>query len=203
MVKVTQMTNKEFEQCSSCLKSNEETVVYKVETGKTSQCVSAIKLCKECLNELGEQITLIMDNEDLFTVRVIEFQDLEAVKELDELSGNGVYDTIKDYEEEVADYEYAWGAFLNGELIGYCTLGGADEYDDAKDGDLCLSDVFIKEEYRGNGYGTALVEESLKQHSESGNVFADLLDSNLMYFYGPLGFEGLDEFYSTIYLKRI
>lgn len=205
MVKVSLMTNEDFSQCSSCLKNNEETNIYKVEIGKTPQNVSVVKLCNECLLELDKQITAIVNTNNEITVRVIQYNELDAVQELDELSGNNVYDMIVDYEEEVADYEYAWGAFLGDKLIGYCTIGGADEYDDFaeyKNGDLCLSDVFIREEYRGNGYGSILVEESLKQYSEPGNAFADILDVELLHFYEPLGFVSLGEFCETIYKKR-
>lgn len=48
--------NEEFIQCSSCLKSTEETDIYKIEIGKTKYQTSTLKLCQECLINLGNQI---------------------------------------------------------------------------------------------------------------------------------------------------
>lgn len=57
MVDVEKMDGKEeFIQCSSCLKSTEETDIYKIEVGKTKHQTSILKLCYECLMNLGNQI---------------------------------------------------------------------------------------------------------------------------------------------------
>lgn len=57
MVNVEKMDSKEeFIQCSSCLKSTEETDIYKIEVGKTKHQTSILKLCHECLMDLGNQI---------------------------------------------------------------------------------------------------------------------------------------------------
>jgi hypothetical protein len=57
MVNVGKMNDKEeFIQCSSCLKSTEETDIYKIEVGKTKHQTSILKLCHECLMDLGNQI---------------------------------------------------------------------------------------------------------------------------------------------------
>lgn len=127
-------------------------------------------------------------------VRTIRFADLDAVKELDEMTGNDVFDMIDDDEESVNEQDYAWGAFLNGELIGYCTLGGAEEFEDDfdiyVDDDLCLGDVFIKEEYRRKGYGTELVAKAIAAKTTNGeSIFATILDTDLMSFYESLGFK--------------
>lgn len=126
-------------------------------------------------------------------IRPVRFTDLEAVKVLDELSGNSVFDMTDDEEAGVNEQDYTWGAFLNGELIGYCTLGGAEEFEDEfdiyKDEDLCLGDVFIKGEYRGKGYGTELVIKSIATKTTHGeSVFATILDDDVLHFYESLGF---------------
>lgn len=56
MVKVSLMTNEDFEQCSSCLKSTEETALYQVEIGKTMASTISLKLCHQCLLELEKEI---------------------------------------------------------------------------------------------------------------------------------------------------
>ena len=55
MVNIEKMNGKEeFIQCASCMKSTEETDIYKIEVGKT-KCQTSI-LCHECLMDLGNQI---------------------------------------------------------------------------------------------------------------------------------------------------
>ncbi len=55
--------NEEFIQCSSCLKSTEETDVYKIEVGKTKNQTIILKLCRDCLMDLGNQIYEIYKEE--------------------------------------------------------------------------------------------------------------------------------------------
>ena len=50
------MNDEEFIQCASCMKSTEETNIYKIEIGKTIRQTSILKLCHECLMDLGNQI---------------------------------------------------------------------------------------------------------------------------------------------------
>lgn len=130
-----------------------------------------------------------------FRVRALTEEDVKQVAGLDELSGNSVADML-DCEE------YAWGVFAGQELIGYCTIGGAEEYDDYaeyKFGDLLLSDVFVKEEFRSKGVASALVEEVLSRcvaHNEK--VFITILDDNLAEFYKKLGFVTIDALGGTM-----
>lgn len=56
MVNVEKMNDKEFIQCVSCMKSTEETEIYKIAVGKTKHQTSSLKLCHECLMDLGNQI---------------------------------------------------------------------------------------------------------------------------------------------------
>lgn len=59
MIDIELMDKEEFRQCSSCLKSTEETDVYKIEIGKTMRQTSTLKLCSECLKELKDKISRI------------------------------------------------------------------------------------------------------------------------------------------------
>ena len=56
MVEVKKLDRQEFLQCSSCLKSTEDIDIYKIEVGKTKRQTSILKLCQNCLVQLGDQI---------------------------------------------------------------------------------------------------------------------------------------------------
>ena len=61
-------------------------------------------------------------------IRPLLVRDLEQVQFLDSLSGNYVQQWIeKDDEGTDLDNAYAWGYFKWDRLIGYCTIGGADD----------------------------------------------------------------------------
>jgi len=55
--------NEEFIQCSSCLESTEKTDIYKIEVGKTKNQTTILKLCRDCLMDLGNQIYEIYQEE--------------------------------------------------------------------------------------------------------------------------------------------
>lgn len=121
---------------------------------------------------------------------------LEQVVELDELSGNDVEQWLEDNED------YAWGLFQGDELVGYCTIGGADDcptmiedYEGKTDDSLLLSDVYVKPEYRGNGYASQMIQEVLEKRNaeEQELVFLALLDDGLSKFYEKFGFRWVDE----------
>lgn len=59
MINIELMDKEDFRQCSSCLKSIEETDIYKIEIGKTMRQTTTLKLCSECLKELGNKINRI------------------------------------------------------------------------------------------------------------------------------------------------
>jgi len=101
-------------------------------------------------------------------------------------------------------------------LIGCCTIGGADCEDDLEElsywdeEDLVLSNVFIKEEFRGNGFGKKMIESVLLLDGNSEhNMFAYLLDSDLNMFYRKLGFMNafndgeIDDDYTIVKLKAL
>jgi len=128
-----------------------------------------------------------------FYVRGLNYIDKEEILALDEQSYNdiSVYGDIynrllEDEGEDTEESVYYFGAFLDDKLIGYCTIGGADEYYD--EGSL-LSDVFIDENYRSKGYGTKMCEAIIKKHGEY-PVYIDVLD-NQDYFYKKMGFKSI------------
>jgi GNAT superfamily N-acetyltransferase len=137
-----------------------------------------------------------MEEQDL-QVRKLKGKDVSAGKEMDEASGFYVAQWLEDLEsdEEASD---AYGLFLDGELIGYCTLGYADGLDITTDYDSrLLSDVYVKPEYRHLGYGSKIVSEALQQETDCRyhDTYLTYLHDRLEDFYKPLGFvhaEGTD-----------
>lgn len=130
-------------------------------------------------------------------IRLIGRSDLQDVANMDERSGFSVFELLKDKEpDEFSDYAY--GAFLEGELIGYCTVGGAEEYarfGKYRNGDLCLSDVWVNEEYRDKHVGSLLVTYAIRMEYKDvrRNVFATILNDADFPFYASLGFSVLDK----------
>lgn len=132
------------------------------------------------------------------TIKPLTENDRPAVQALDELSNDYVEQWLEDNED------YAWGAFLDGKLIGYCTTGYADNCGDAiekhpKHGcdSILLSDVFILPEYRRKKYATMMIKEALDlRHQCDGNpnenVFLTVLYDGLAALYEPLGFTFID-----------
>lgn len=135
--------------------------------------------------------------EDTLIIRLIGRSDLSDVAEMDARSGFSVFDLLKDKEpDEFTDYAY--GAFLAGKLIGYCTVGGAEEYacfKQYRDGDLCLSDVWVDEEYREKHVGSLLVTYAIRMEYQDvrRNVFATILNDADFPFYASLGFSTLND----------
>lgn len=100
--------------------------------------------------------------------------------------------------------DYAWGIFKNDELIGYCTIGIADDMDAIVEShpehtvdSLCISDVYIEKRYRHKGYGTQLIAEVIhdrwKLDGCKNTVYLSVLHDELTSFYSKIGFKPLDE----------
>ena len=64
-----------------------------------------------------------MTNE--LTIRPLTYQDNQEIQSLDDMSGNDVAQWFQEEDDYCEDYAY--GLFLNNRLIGYCTIGGADD----------------------------------------------------------------------------
>lgn len=116
-------------------------------------------------------------------VRSLTEQDLYAVKAIDAESGNSVAEMLE-------DHGYAWGAFLNDILAGYCTLGGSEDYDELDGHVLC--DVYVLPLYRNRGIAAHLIQEAISQSISNCDcdtkVFLTILDDGLQRFYKKLGF---------------
>lgn len=101
------------------------------------------------------------------------------------------------------DNDYSWGIYVDHVLAGYCTIGYADDvpsiiekHPSHASGSYLLSDVFIKPEYRHNGYGLKMITETILgrwKMEETGSVFLEIIYDNLKNFYGKAGFELLSD----------
>jgi len=139
--------------------------------------------------EKDKQAFISAYNSKEFTIRKLTGDDRPAVFEMDRHSGFDVGYFLEDLKMS-EESDYAFGIFSEGVLIGYCSLGGADEYSSYPEWskqDLCLCDVYIDPLYRHKGAGTQLVNFAI-QSSPYGNVFITLMDEGLCNFYKPLDF---------------
>lgn len=148
-------------------------------------------------NELDEEKCEFEANvEDCLYVRPLAENDRSMVEKLDESSENYVAFWLEDNDN------YAWGLFLNEELIGYCTIGGADDvpmiiadYPGYCTDSLLLGDVYIVPKMRKKGYGLYMVQSVLETRvkDRKEHVFLTVLDDHLGHFYEKAGFKMLRE----------
>lgn len=131
-----------------------------------------------------------MANEEL-VVRALTEKSRTDVESLDEMSGNCVSQWLEDNED------YAWGLFKNNNLIGYCTIGYADDcgpeienFKGYTHDSLLLSDVFIKPEYRKQGYALLMIDEAirLRTANEKELIFLTVLYDDLRNLYEKCSF---------------
>lgn len=135
-------------------------------------------------------------------VRPFTAADEAAVIEMDKASGNCVAQWVNEDDlpnEKISDYAY--GIFENETLIGYATIGYADDCPEDIENTPCyhneqlmLSDVYVLPEKRHNGYATRLCMEAMLyrfalESENTDHVYAALLNDNLIKFYGKLGFK--------------
>ena len=89
------------------------------------------------------------------------------------------------------DTDYFIGAFVDDELVGVVTLGGADGVvDEATCEDALFSDLYVIPEKRSSGIGARLIEYALSEAAkEYTGVYGDILDDNLYHYYKRFGFQ--------------
>lgn len=115
--------------------------------------------------------------------------DADQVRAMDEASGFCL-------EQWLDSDEYGWGVLHQGKLIGYCSVGGADDVgkDITEDSDydyesLLLSDVYVAPEYRHHGVGTFMLSQVLaKVQPEYATVYCCPSSYKLETFYKGVGF---------------
>ena len=108
--------------------------------------------------------------------------DAPEIIKMDDMSGFYVSQWLDEMDE---DNDYSWGIYVDHVLAGYCTIGYADdvpsiieEHPNYSSEAYLLSDVFIKPEYRHNGYGLQMITETILgrwEKEETGPVFLEIL----------------------------
>lgn len=116
--------------------------------------------------------------------------DADQVRAMDDMSGFCL-------EQWLDDDEYGWGVLYQNKLIGYCSVGGADDVgkDITDDSDynscdsLLLSDVYVDPDYRRQGIGTYMLSHVLdKVQPEYATVYCCPSRYELESFYKGVGF---------------
>lgn len=129
-------------------------------------------------------------NMEHISTRGLNEADACEVRHLDRLSGECVAEWL--------DTDMSYGIFYDHKLIGYLTLGYADECGEPIEShpvrtcdSLMLSNVFVCEEYRGQGLGKKMISQALVNTNES--VFLSFLYDELIPYYNSLGFAEIGE----------
>ena len=138
----------------------------------------------------------------LIEVRPFRKGEEKDILELDKMSGNCVAKQfIDDSQDKDFVNDYSWGIFEeeSHRCLGYCTIG---IYDDVEEilphisEAYCLSDVYIRDDEQGKGYGSILVKQAIQKKiamEEELPVVLDVLDKDLFHFYDRLGFKPVSD----------
>lgn len=155
--------------------------------------------------EVWDIITIHRQNHSNTFAAPLSIYQLSEVKTMDQMSGFCMEQWLDD------NVDFAWGLFHNDKLIGYCSIGIADDTEPLiegheaykEDSSLYLSDVFILPEYRNQGYGSQMIKESIetrwKMDGEKNTVYLHAMgiigdlsyDEKLKSFYEKIGFSEL------------
>lgn len=167
-----------LEYCVGSYKPSDVKAVYKGDFANWSHSSDAVKRID--LNPSG------------LNIRALSKDNLAQMKSLKQYYN---YDCIdEDALEDDSDYYY--GLFIEENLIGMASIGGADVLSNEKVTGLLLSDVLIHPDYRSIGIGTYFITEltniALQQHEEQIHVQPD--NQNLHNFYKECGFHESEEF---------
>ena len=155
--------------------------------------------------EVWDIITIHRQNHSNVFVAPLSIYQLSKVKTMDQMSGFCMEQWLDD------NVDFAWWLFHNDKLIGYCSIGVADDTEPLiegheaykEDSSLYLSDVFMLPEYRNQGYGSQMIKESIetrwKMDGEKNTVYLHAMgitgdlsyDEKLKSFYEKIGFSEL------------
>ena len=123
------------------------------------------------------------------TVRVLHESDYLQVAHLDSLSGSEL--------AEMLDTEMVYGIFYRKRLVGYCSIGGADDpsmgyyqFPEWTMDSVVICDVFVLPEFRHCKFATLMLERILRKQTNP--IFLTILDAKLQPFYEKFGFKMLD-----------
>jgi len=187
-----QLTMEELEHVILTLEYELPKYEYKSDTEKQMIIIEKLQKQKKMWESQNEELTNLNKSDSEINIRLLTVDDYEWVEILDELSGNWVGQWLED------NNDYAWGLFKEDELIGYCTIGYANDccstienYSHWSHQSLLLNDVFVKRNYRHQGYASKMIDKVIKTRTleEKELVFVALLHDGLIDFYEKLGFK--------------
>lgn len=130
----------------------------------------------------------------MFIVRKLTQVDTSQVERLDEVSG---FDVLEWIESD------SFGVFKEDTLVGYCTYGYADCYDDILNHHAntsesrMLSNVFVLPEYRKQKLSEKLIIKSRSTFGET--IYLTASTFSLGQYYEKIGFIPMDEDYYLLY----
>lgn len=136
-------------------------------------------------------------NKTIVTVVKLKQENAIDVIKLDDITGNNV--------SEWLDSDMCYGLYRNRELIGYLTLGYADDCGDIIENHpqhhfdaRVLSNVYIKTKYRNKGFAYYMIHTALLNIKDT--VFLTLIFDDLVSFYEKLNFEIVED--NVMILKK-
>ena len=145
-----------------------------------------------------------VDVKKIYT-RLLASNDAKQVENLDAHSGFWLGQWVAEGE---ANTDYAFGIFDDDKLIGYCSVGGADDVSRGISRDidyniesLLLSDVYVLPEYRKNGIALKMLTDVMSMRVNSETIYCEPSYLSLINLYDKVGFEKADE--EGYVLKRV
>lgn len=144
-----------------------------------------------------------------FYVRPLYEKDRDAVKKMDEDSGFEVSQWLED------NTDYAFGIFnINNLLVGYCTIGGADDvchiiksHKNHNPYSLLLSDVYVSNEFRHQHVGSQLINTAIQLRwageKRREAVYLTARSPYVENFYQKNGFRKIDKYGSMVLLPSV
>lgn len=171
-----------------------------VSEGRRFSCIAVnedhaeIVDCRKLTEDIKKQAETVSDS---FKVRPLTEKDAEETGKLDDLSGFELKNWVADTGPE--DDPFAWGLFLDGRLVGYCSIGGADDVCDSIDrnplhtsNSLLLSDVYLVPDCRHQDLGSRMVKEAIEKRWELDGsreaVFLICIHDRVRSVYEKIGF---------------
>lgn len=145
----------------------------------------------------------------MIIVKPLNIKDIDEIRKMDNLSGFNVAQWAEDMDE---NNNYSWGIYNNDILMGYCTIGYADDvyyiieqHPLYSCDDYLLSDVYMKPEYRHKNFGLKLITETIQQRfalESKQPVFLEVMYDDLKNFYAKAGFTTIDDTDCMIYIPE-
>mgnify|MGYP000348500268 FL=1 len=145
----------------------------------------------------------------MITVKPLNIKDINEIRKMDDMSGFYVAQWVEEMDE---NNDYSWGIYDDNILMGYCTIGYADDvYHVIEQHPLynnnayLLSDVYMKPEYRHKNFGLKLITETIQKRfalESKQPVFLEVMYDDLKNFYAKAGFTTIDDTECMIYIPE-